>query len=74
MSLNFLFISPPAVLVHSMKLTQSHSYRRTVHLQMEKHDGYERPLWSFVDDVCVGESVVERKGKKKKKVNNQSQL
>ncbi len=30
---------------------------------MEKHDGDEGPLWSFMDDVCVGEPVVIRKNK-----------
>lgn len=37
---------------------------------MEKHDGNESPLWSFVDDVRVGEPVVVRKNKTK--VNNRS--
>lgn len=32
---------------------------------MEKHNGYEGPLWSFVDDVCVGEPVGLRKNKTK---------
>lgn len=67
MILNFFFACPAAVLVQSMKLRHSHSSRRMVYLQMEKHDGYERPLWSFVDDVGVGESEVARKGKTKKK-------
>lgn len=30
---------------------------------MEKHDGYEGPLWGFVDDVCVGEPVVLKTNK-----------
>lgn len=33
------------------------------HLQVKEHDGYDRPLGGFVDDVLVGEPVVDRKGK-----------
>lgn len=33
------------------------------HLHVKKHDGYDCPLWGFVDDVCVGEPAVDKTGK-----------
>lgn len=42
------------------KLFNSHTQTHTVNLQMEEHDGDQRPLWSFVDDVGVGEPAVVR--------------
>lgn len=33
------------------------------HSHVKKHDGYDRPLGGFVDDVLVGEPVVDRKRK-----------
>lgn len=32
-------------------------------LHVKKHDGYDCPLWGFVDDVCVGEPAVDKTGK-----------
>lgn len=33
------------------------------HSHVKKHDGYDRPLGGFVDDVLVGEPAVDRKRK-----------
>lgn len=34
--------------------------KRHTHLHVKKHDGYDRPLGGFVDDVCVGEPAVDK--------------
>lgn len=50
----------------SLPINAEVTHSRTINLQMKKHNGYERPLWSFVDDVCVGEPVVVGKKQKQK--------
>lgn len=32
-------------------------------LQLEEHNGYQSPLWSFVDDVGIGEPAVIEENK-----------
>lgn len=44
-------------------LRHTHTQIHTVDLQMEKNNSDEGPLWSFVDDVCVGKPVAVRKKK-----------
>lgn len=41
-----------------IKLKHVHTHTtHTENLQMQKHHSYEGPLWSFMDDVFVGEPV-----------------
>lgn len=35
-------------------------HKTDTHLHVKKHDGYDRPLGGFVDDVHVGEPVVDK--------------
>lgn len=35
-------------------------HRTDTHLHVKKHDGYDRPLGGFVDDVRAGEPVVDK--------------
>lgn len=35
-----------------------HMQKHSSDLQLEEHNSYQSPLWSFVDDVCIGEPAV----------------
>lgn len=44
-----------------------HTQTLSSDLQLEEHNGYQSPLWSFVDDVCVAEPAAIENYKQEKR-------